>query len=113
MYDPTFIRTQHWHDHRIAVAKKTLAAIEAWQTEAQRRRDAAGLTAAAEAEKRACSASAELRDAILALDASTYRELAIQSAVVMVEWTERRSDQILKRLAELAGVEAYIDALAA
>ena len=107
VFDPTFAITEHSHRSRIERARKTLDQIEAWQTEDCKRRDAAGLTAAEAKEAEACAASDAQRDAIFAIQATTFRELAFQAAILTTHWDRERIGVVLERLAELAGVTLY------
>ena len=85
-------------------ARKTLDQIEMWKAEAQRRRDAAGLTAATEAKVAATTAAEEHAAKIFAIEPTNFRELAFRAAVLLNTWDEDVAETLPELLVELAGV---------
>ena len=88
-------------------ARKTLAKIEAWTAEVERRKDAAGLTTAEGKEEVARSAAHARRAAIFAIEATTFRELAFQAELASTAWREEHVNAVLERLVALAGIEPH------
>ena len=85
-------------------ARKTLAKIEEWHAEVRRRKDAAALTEAEAEEARVGAAAGAHRTAMLAIEATTFRELAFQAVLFDDDWRQAEAERVLERLTELAGV---------
>lgn len=92
--------------HRAERARNTLAKIENWQAEVDRRQDAAGLPSARARNAQALKALKSHVDAMLAIEAGTYREAAFQAAALRTGWAwdQDAAARVLARLAELAGL---------
>lgn len=90
---------------RVESACTTLARIEAWQTEATHRADAAGLPAAREAEEQAGVRAKAKARALLSIEPTTFREVAFQAAIIEAAGFDEAS--LVSHLLRLAGIRLY------
>ena len=88
-------------------ARKTLAEIEAWKAEAQRRKDEVGLTAASMASAEAEEAVEAHAAKIYAIEPTSIRELAFRAAVLLNTWNDEAVEWLPEQLVELAGIDPH------